>query len=280
MPTEAVEKLQKQIKYLRILSQRYPTVQSACTEIINLQAILQLPKGTEHFISDLHGEYEAFYHILNNCSGVIKEKIDSLLSKSVSDSDRAQLATLIYYPKQKLKEIRSTEANYEEWCRLTLYRLIDICRMVSVKYTRSKVRKALPEDYSYIIDELLHADYNEHNKEEYYQKILDTIISLDRADGFIVALSNVIKRLAVDHLHIIGDIFDRGQRPDLILDLLTQHHSVDVQWGKPRRALDGCRRRKRRLHCQRHRQQPALRKSGGVGIRLRNQPPSPELVCP
>ena len=231
MATYSVEELQKQIKYLGLLAQKYPTVQSACTEIINLQAILQLPKGTEHFMSDIHGEYEAFYHIFNNCSGVIKEKIDTLLSNSVSDADRAQLATLIYYPRLKLKEIRKNETNYDGWCRLTLYRLIDVCRAVSVKYTRSKVRKALPSDYSYIIDELLHADYNEHNKEEYYRKIVDTILSLDRADAFIIALSTVIKRLAVDHLHILGDLFDRGQRPDLVLDLLTEHHSVDIQWG-------------------------------------------------
>lgn len=231
MTKYSIEQLQQQIKYLKLLATRYPTVQSACTEIINLQAILQLPKGTEHFMSDIHGEYEAFYHIFNNCSGVIKEKIDMLLSNSVSDADRAQLATLIYYPRLKLKEVRRTEANYDGWCRLTLYRLIDVCRTVSVKYTRSKVRKALPEDYSYIIDELLHADYSEHNKDQYYREIVDTILSLDRADAFIIALSTVIKQLAVDHLHILGDLFDRGQRPDLVMDLLTEHHSTDIQWG-------------------------------------------------
>ncbi|MBQ9132486.1 MAG: fructose-bisphosphatase class III, partial [Clostridia bacterium] len=231
MATYSVEHIQQQIKYLKLLATHYPTVQSACTEIINLQAILQLPKGTEHFMSDIHGEYEAFYHIFNNCSGVIKEKIDTLLSNSVSDADRAQLATLIYYPQLKLKDIRKSESNYEGWCRLTLYRLIDVCRAVSVKYTRSKVRKALPADYSYIIDELLHADYSEHNKDRYYRQIVDTILSLDRADAFIIALSTLIKQLAVDHLHILGDLFDRGQRPDLVLDLLTAHHSTDIQWG-------------------------------------------------
>lgn len=231
MPVYAETQLKAQLKYLRLLAKKYPTVQSACTEIINLQAILQLPKGTEHFMSDLHGEHEAFTHILNNCSGVIKDKIDGLLSKNVSAQERAELATLIYYPEIKLKEIRKREDNYSDWCVITLYRLIDLCRLVSGKYTRSKVRKALPADYSYIIDELLNADYNEHNKDEYYDKIIDTILKLGRAENFIIALSDVIKRLAVDRLHIIGDIFDRGKRADLIMDRLMAHHAVDVQWG-------------------------------------------------
>lgn len=232
MAIYSAKQMKDQLKYIRLLAKEYPNIQSACTEIINLQAILQLPKGTEHFMSDLHGENEAFAHILNNCSGVIKDKIDSLLSKSISAQERAELATLIYYPKIKLSVIREREGNnYNDWCRLTLYRLIDICRLVSGKYTRSKVRKALPTDYSYIIDELLNADYSEHNKEEYYGKIIDTILSLGQADGFIIALSDVIKRLAVDYLHIIGDIFDRGKRPDIIMDMLAAHHSVDIQWG-------------------------------------------------
>ncbi len=231
MATYTAKQIREQFKYIQLLAKEYPNVQSACTEIINLQAILQLPKGTEHFMSDLHGENEAFAHILNNCSGVIKDKIDSLLSKSISATERAELATLIYYPKIKLKIIREREENYNDWCRLTLYRLIDVCRLVSGKYTRSKVRKALPSDYSYIIDELLNADYSEHNKEEYYGKIIDTILALGQADGFIIALADVIKRLAVDYLHIIGDIFDRGKRPDIIMDMLLSHHSVDIQWG-------------------------------------------------
>lgn len=231
MTVYTAEEIKKQLKYIRLMAKEYPNIQSACTEIINLQAILQLPKGTEHFMSDLHGEHEAFTHILNNCSGVIKTKIDSLLSKSISQQERSELATLIYYPQLKLAEIKKREENYEDWCRITLYRLIDICRLVASKYTRSKVRKALPADYSYIIDELINADYSEHNKEEYYGKIIDTILSLDRADGFIIAMSNVIKRLAVDRLHIIGDIFDRGERPDIIIDMLMNHHAVDIQWG-------------------------------------------------
>ncbi len=231
MTVNTANQIKQELKYLQLLAKEYPNVQSACTEIINLQAILQLPKGTEHFMSDLHGESEAFAHIVNNCSGVIKEKIDTLLSKSVSPHERAELATIIYYPSVKLKTIRKRESDYDDWCKRTLYRLIDICRLVSGKYTRSKVRKALPTDYSYIIDELLNADYTEHNKDEYYSKIVDSMIALGRADQFIIALSNVIKRLAVDRLHIIGDLFDRGKRPDLILDMLMAHHSVDIQWG-------------------------------------------------
>lgn len=231
MVVYTADEIKKQLKYLSLLAKEYPTIQSACTEIINLQAILQLPKGTEHFMSDLHGEYQSFTHILNNCSGVIKTKIDSLLSKSISQQERAEIASLIYYPQMKLNAIKAREENYDDWCRLTLYRLIDICRLVASKYTRSKVRKALPADYSYIIDELLNADYSEHNKEEYYGKIIDTILSLERADKFIIALADVIKRLAVDRLHIIGDIFDRGERPDIIMDMLMNHHAVDIQWG-------------------------------------------------
>ena len=164
MVVYTADEIKKQLKYLSLLAKEYPTIQSACTEIINLQAILQLPKGTEHFMSDLHGEYQSFTHILNNCSGVIKTKIDSLLSKSISQQERAEIASLIYYPQIKLNAIKAREENYDDWCRLTLYRLIDICRLVASKYTRSKVRKALPTDYSYIIDELLNADYSEQGR--------------------------------------------------------------------------------------------------------------------
>ena len=220
-----------QLKYIKLLSKDYPSIQSACTEIINLQAILQLPKGTEHFMSDLHGEHLAFSHILNNASGVIKAKIDVLLSKNISQKERSELATLIYYPRPKLALIKKSQTDYNDWCRLTLYRLIDICHLVASKYTRSKVRKALPADYAYIIDELLNADYSEHNRERYYGEIVDMIISLGRADDFITALSDVIKHLSVDRLHIIGDIYDRGSRPDKIMDTLLKYHCVDVQWG-------------------------------------------------
>ena len=221
----------EELKYIKLLSKDYPSIQSACTEIINLQAIMQLPKGTEHFMSDLHGEYEAFTHILNNASGVIKTKIDMLFSKSVSPKERSELASLIYYTKEKLPIIKKEHNDYNDFCRLTLYRLIDVCHLVASKYTRSKVRKALPKDFSYIIDELLNADYSEHNRENYYGEIVDTIIQLDRAEEFIIALSDLIKYLAVDRLHIVGDIFDRGTRPDVIIDMLMEHHDVDIQWG-------------------------------------------------
>ena len=218
-------------RYLRLLAKTYPTIQSACTEIINLRAILNLPKGTEHFMSDIHGEAEAFLHILNNASGIIREKIDGLFSNMMSTSERRALAALIYYPEQRLDEVAREEPEIEDWQRITLHRLIEVCRDVTSKYTRSKVRKALPKDFEYILDELLHANYDEKNKAEYYENIISTIIRIDRAEAFIIALANLIKRMAVDRLHIVGDIFDRGPRADVILDKLSAHHSVDIQWG-------------------------------------------------
>lgn len=222
------------IKYLKLLSTQYPTIQSVCTEIINLQAILNLPKGTEHFLSDLHGEYESFLHILRNASGVIKSKIDNIYGTTISMGERKALATLIYYPEQKLEKIRKEiidKKEMEEWYRITLYRLIQICKVTSSKYTRSKVRKALPKEYEYIIDELLHSEQNSVNKETYYNQIINTIINLDRADAFIIAISKLIQRLSIDHLHIIGDIYDRGPGPHIIMDELMHYHSIDIQWG-------------------------------------------------
>ncbi|MEG1879080.1 MAG: fructose-1,6-bisphosphatase [Pseudoflavonifractor sp.] len=219
------------LRYLQMLSRQYPTVQAASSEIVNLRAILNLPKGTEHFISDIHGEYEAFLHILNSASGVVREKLDDLFSASVSKADRDQLATLIYYPTEKLEEIARSGEDMEEWYRITLHRLIDVCRLVTSKYTRSKVRKALPKEYAYIIDELLNTNYDFHNKRDYYENIISTIIDIDRAGDFIVAVCNLIKRMVADHLHIVGDVFDRGPRADIIMDSLMAHHSVDIQWG-------------------------------------------------
>ncbi len=221
----------EELRYLKLLAREYPTVQAASTEIINLQAILNLPKGTEHFISDIHGEYEAFLHILNSCSGVIKEKIDDVFASSMPKGERDQLATLIYYPREKLELIARQEPDPDEWYRITLHRLIEVCRLVSSKYTRSKVRKALPGDYAYIIDELLHTHWEETDKKEYFENIISTILSIGRAPSFITALCQVIKRLAVDHMHIVGDLFDRGPRADIILDSLMDYHSVDIQWG-------------------------------------------------
>ena len=218
------------LKYLRLLAKEFPNIQATATEIINLKAICNLPKGTEHFISDIHGEYEPFLHMLRSASGEIRRKIDLTFSGTLSESERRTLATLIYYPKEKLELIKRERADIENWYRQVLSWLIEVCKAVSAKYTRSKVRKALPADFAYIIDELLHADSGEH-KENYYTQIISSIIDLGRADAFIIAISNVIQRLAIDHLHVLGDIYDRGPRADIIMDELCKYHSVDVQWG-------------------------------------------------
>ncbi len=218
-------------KYLRLLAEKYPSMRSLSREIINLSAILNLPKGTEHFMSDIHGEYEAFCHILNNCAGVIREKADMLYGSRLSDSEIEEICTIIYYPREKLNLIKKDHVISSDRYRLIINRMIEIAALLSSKYTRSKVRKAMPEDYAYIIDELIHAQKDEDdNQIRYHEKILNTIISLD-ADDFIEALAGLIKRLAVDHLHIVGDIFDRGHGADKILDMLMHHHSVDIQWG-------------------------------------------------
>ncbi len=221
----------EELKYLNILSEKFPTIQSVCTEIINLEAILNLPKGTEHFLSDLHGEYESFLHILKNASGAIKTKIDEIFKNSMTSEERRKLATLIYYPKEKLELIKKETNNINEYYRITLYRLIKVCTVVGSKYSRSKVRKAIPKEYQYIIDELLHANQSSYDKDIYYDKIIDSIITLGRADAFIIAISNLIQQLAVDHLHIIGDIYDRGPGPHIIIDELMKYHSIDIEWG-------------------------------------------------
>ena len=222
---------EQNLKYLRLLSRDFPTPETASAEIINLTALLQLPKGTEHFMSDLHGESEAFTHILNNASGVIREKVDRVLGDEISEQQRAEFSTLIYYPTQKLPALLQKQTNLKEFYLNTLSRLLDVCRLVSSKHTRSFVREVLPTEFAYILDELLHAHYEEHNKEAYYSTILQSIIETKQADAFIEALCNLIKKLAVLKLHIVGDLFDRGPRPDIILDELAAHHSVDIQWG-------------------------------------------------
>ena len=218
-------------KYLELLSKKYKNTQEVAEEIINLQAILNLPKGTELFLSDIHGEYEAFIHILNNGSGIIKNKIEDNYKNSLPEDERKNLATLIYYPEEKLKSIKKEVKNIEEFYKITLYRLIQVGRAVSSKYTRSKVRKAIPQGFDYIIDELLHIQGDDVNKEEYNKQIIDSIIDLKKADEFIVVMSNFIKRMAIDHLHIIGDIYDRGPGAPIIMDKLMDFHSVDIQWG-------------------------------------------------
>lgn len=224
-----------QIKYLQLLSRSFPTIQAASTEIINLNAILNLPKGTEHFLSDVHGEYEAFQHILKNASGSIRRRIHEIFGHTLSTKTQKNLATLIYYPREKL-EITSQEMNgddgaLEEWYRITLLRLVKICRVTSSKYTRSKVRKALPEQYAYILEELLHEQESIPNKNEYYLSIIDTIVRTKQAPSFIFTIAEVIQRLAVDHLHVVGDIYDRGPGAHIIMDTLMDYHTVDVQWG-------------------------------------------------
>ncbi len=219
------------LKYIKLLSRQYPNIASASTEIINLQAILNLPKGTEHFISDVHGENESFSHVLRNASGVIKNKIEEIFGNSLRNSEKKSLATLIYYPEQKLNKIKAEETYIEDWYRITLFRLIQICKSVSSKYSRSKVRKALPNDFKYILEELIHEDCDRRNKQDYYNEIVETIIKLDRSDAFIVAMSKLIQRLAIDRLHIIGDIYDRGSGASIIMDTLMNYHSIDIQWG-------------------------------------------------
>ena len=218
-------------RYLERLSQLYPTIAKASTEIINLQAILNLPKGTEHFLTDIHGEYEAFSHVLKNGSGAVRRKIDEVFGNTMSSKDKKTLATLIYYPREKMELIKKKEENMEDWYKITLYRLIEICKRTSSKYSRSKVRKALPPEFAYVIEELITEKADVLDKESYYNSIVDTIIRIKRSEEFIVALSELIQRLTVDHLHIVGDIYDRGPGPHIIMDKLMGYHSMDIQWG-------------------------------------------------
>lgn len=220
-----------ELKYLKSLAKLYPTVDSACTEIINLQSILNLPKGTEHFLTDLHGENEQFDHVMKNGSGSVRKKIDELFGHTMSMKDKKSLATLIYYPKEKLEIVSGEEENMTDWYTITLHRLVQMAKYVSSKYTRSKVRKALPDEFAYIIEELITEKAEVQDKEAYYNSIISTIIRVGRANDFIIALSELIQRLVVDHLHIVGDIYDRGPGPFHIMEKLCSHHSVDVQWG-------------------------------------------------
>ena len=221
----------EELRYLSLLSRMYPTVRAAGTEIINLQAILNLPKGCEHFISDVHGEHEAFLHILNSCSGVVRERIDLLFSDSIPKAQREQLATIIYYPHEKLEQLKPQIQDLDEWYRITLHRLIALARLVTERYSRSKVRKALPEDFAYILEELLYTHGETQDKKGYFENIIATIIEIGLAPDVIAAVCELIKWAAVDHLHLVGDIFDRGPRADIIMDSLLKHHSVDIQWG-------------------------------------------------
>lgn len=230
----AHDRLEQSMKYLSLLSQQFPTQQAAFTEIINLQAILNLPKGTEHFMSDLHGEYEAFMHILNNCSGVVREHVDETFGDELTEAEKADLCTLIYYPHEKLALVRAAHQDSPTWTKQTLNLLIAVTRRLSSRYTRSKVRKAIPHDFAYIIDELLHTHPDENNyRVRYHERILDSILETGSTEDFIAALAELIKVLAVDHIHLVGDIYDRGGGAAKIVDRLIacKHQRTDIQWG-------------------------------------------------
>ena len=220
-----------ELRYLERLSELYPTIDSASTEIINLQSILNLPKGTEHFLSDLHGEYAAFSHVLRNGSGAVRKKIDDVFGHTLSQKDKRELASLIYYPRQKMDYMRSLGEDTANWYRIMLYRLIEICKVVSSKYTRSKVRKALPQAYAYVIEELITEKPEVLNRGAYFDEIVNTILEVGSAEKFIFAMAELIQRLVVDHLHILGDIYDRGSGSHNIMDKLCTYHSLDIQWG-------------------------------------------------
>lgn len=225
------ESVQEDLRYLQLLARSFPSVADASTEIINLEAILNLPKGTEHFLTDIHGEYQAFNHVLKNASGAIKRKVNEIFNNTLRESEKKELCTLIYYPEEKLELIKSREDDLDDWYQVTLSQLVKVCRNISSKYTRSKVRKALPKEFSYIIQELLHESLVETNKSAYVDQIISTIISTGRADDFIIALSNLVQRLTIDLLHIVGDIYDRGPGAHIIMDTLCDYHNFDIQWG-------------------------------------------------
>ena len=221
----------RDLKYLQLLSKSFPTISAASTEIINLEAILNLPKGTEHFLTDIHGEHEAFQHVLKNASGVIRKKVEDIFGHRLREWEKRELCTLIYYPEEKLKVIKAREKDIEDWYRMVLLQLLSVLSNVSSKYTRSKVRKALPPEFSYIIQELLHEFKTDPNKQDYVHAIIATIVTTGRAENFIVAMSRIIQRLTIDHLHIVGDIYDRGPGAHIIMDLLCDYHNFDIQWG-------------------------------------------------
>ncbi|MDD2492105.1 MAG: fructose-1,6-bisphosphatase [Bacteroidales bacterium] len=221
----------KDLKYLQLLSKSFPTISAASTEIINLEAILNLPKGTEHFLTDIHGEHESFQHVLKNASGVIRKKVEDIFGHRLREWEKRELCTLIYYPAEKLKVIQVRERDINDWYKMVLLQLLSVLSNVSSKYTRSKVRKALPNEFSYIIQELLHEFKTDPNKQDYVHAIITTIVSTGRAEQFIIAMSKIIQRLTIDHLHIVGDIYDRGPGAHIIMDLLCDYHNFDIQWG-------------------------------------------------
>ncbi len=231
MGTITPESIANDLRYLQLLSRSFPTIADASTEIINLEAILNLPKGTEHFLTDIHGEYEAFQHVLKNASGAVKRKVNEIFGHTLREGEKKELCTLIYYPEEKLQLVKEQERELDDWYLITLNQLVKVCQNVSSKYTRSKVRKALPPEFSYIIQELLHESTVEPNKHAYINVIVSTIISTKRADAFIIAMCKLIQRLTIDSLHIVGDIYDRGPGAHIIMDTLCDYHNFDIQWG-------------------------------------------------
>ena len=225
------ESIISDLRYLQLLSRSFPTIADASTEIINLEAILNLPKGTEHFLTDIHGEYEAFQHVLKNASGAVKRKVNEIFGNTLRESEKKEISTLIYYPEEKLQLVKAREKDLDDWYLITLNQLVKVCQNVSSKYTRSKVRKSLPKEFSYIIQELLHESSIEPNKHAYINVIISTIITTKRADAFIIAMCNLIQRLTIDSLHIVGDIYDRGPGAHIIMDTLCDYHNFDIQWG-------------------------------------------------
>ena len=221
----------RDLAYLKLLAREYPSVREAAGEIVNLMAICSLPKGTEYFFSDLHGEYEAFIHLLRSSSGITREKIKATFGHLIPEDEQIRIANLIYNPERSLAQLKKQGTYSEDWQKITIYRLVQICREVSSKYTRSKVRKKMPKEFAYAIDELLHVDYNDENKKLYYDEIIHSVISTGIGDKFIAALCRLIQNLTIDNLHIIGDIFDRGPRADIIMQELMNFHDVDIQWG-------------------------------------------------
>lgn len=227
----SIEEAKDDYRYLKLLGEKFPSISAAATEIINLEAILSLPKGTEHFLSDLHGESNAFTHVLKNASGQIRTKVDDVFGMSMRESDKRELCSLIYYPEEKLSLIRQREEDLDDWYRMTLHQVVEMARFVTVKYTRSKVRKLLPKDFAYVIDELLYESKSEPDRQDYYNAIINSIVNIGRSEDLIVAICNLIHCLIIDSLHIVGDIFDRGPGAQLIMETLSEYHNVDIQWG-------------------------------------------------
>lgn len=268
-----------QARYLDRLAELYPTIAAASTEIINLESILNLPKGTEHFLTDIHGEYEAFSHVLKNGSGSVKRKIDDVFGNTLSRQDKQSLATLIYYPAEKMSRILQTEKNPDDWYKITLYRLIAVCRRAASKYTRSKIRKALPKEFAYVLEELLTERGDLQDKESYYDAIVQTIVRVGRAKAFIIALSELIQRLTVDHLHIVGDIYDRGPGPHIIMDKMMTYHSMMSSGAITMCSWMGCGSGTDGLYCKRNPYLRTIWKPGYFGGWLRHQPSSIGNLC-